>query len=122
MFSKARPNYITGQNCDKDKTMKYYKDKNNQIYALDEKDVADFKKPEWSEISKDEVDRLLNPAPSAEQLKQKELAELEEQIKETEGYIRHAILIGNDSVLPELREEYKGLLSQKENLTKGDEQ
>lgn len=102
--------------------MKYFKNENNQIYALDEKDVADFKKPEWSEISKDEVDRLLNPAPSEEQLKQKELAELDEQIKETEGYIRHAILIGNDSVLPELREEYKGLLAQKENLTKGDEQ
>lgn len=55
---------------------------------------------------------------SAEQLKQKELAELEAQIKETEGYIRHAILIGNDSVLPELREEYKGLLSEKEKLQK----
>jgi len=100
--------------------MKYFKDKNNQIYALDEQDVANFKKQEWSEISKDEVDRLLNPAPSEDQLKQKELAELEEQIKETESYIRHAILIGNDSVLPELREEYKELLSQKENLTKGD--
>ena len=42
--------------------MKYFKDKNNQIYALDEQDVANFKKQEWSEISKDEVDRLLNPA------------------------------------------------------------
>ena len=102
--------------------MKYFKDKNNQIYALDEKDVVNFKKQGWSEISKKEVDEILNPAPSEEQLKQKELAELEEQIKETEGCIRHAILIGNDSVLPELREEYKELLTQKENLTKGDEQ
>ena len=100
--------------------MKYFKDKNNQIYALDDKDVAGFKKPEWVEVSQDEIDKLLNPAPSEEQLKQKELADLEEQIKETESYIRHAILIGNDSVLPELREEYKGLLSQKENLAKGD--
>jgi len=54
--------------------------------------------------------------------KQAKLAELDEQIKETEGYVRHAILIGNDAVLPELREEYKELLTQKENLTKGDEQ
>jgi hypothetical protein len=100
--------------------MKYFKDKNNQIYALNDKDVADFKKQEWSEISKDEVDEILNPAPSKEQLKQKELAELEEQIKEVEGLIRNAILIGNDSVLPELREEYKELLTQKENLTKGE--
>lgn len=100
--------------------MKYFKDKNNQIYALDEKDVSNFKKQGWSEISENEADKLLNPAPSEDQLKQKELAELEEQIKETESYIRHAILIGNDSVLPELREEYKELLTQKENLTKGD--
>nr|DAK09896.1 MAG TPA: hypothetical protein [Caudoviricetes sp.]DAS13696.1 MAG TPA: hypothetical protein [Caudoviricetes sp.] len=98
--------------------MKYFKDKNNQIYALDEKDISNFKKPEWVEISKKEADEILNPAPSVEQLKQKELAELEAQIKETEGYIRHAILIGNDSVLPELREEYKGLLSEKEKLQK----
>ena len=102
--------------------MKYFKDKNNQIYALDEKDISNFKKPEWVEIYKKEADEILNPAPSAEQLKQKELAELEEQIKETEGHIRHAILIGNDAVLPELREEYKELLAQKENLIKGDEQ
>lgn len=100
--------------------MKYFKDKNNQIYALDEKDISNFKKPEWVEISKKEVDEILSPAPSEDQLKQKELAELEEQIKETESYIRHAILIGNDSVLPELREGYKELLAQKENLTKGD--
>jgi len=108
-------------NFDKGKTMKYFKDKQNQIYALDEKDVLNFKKPEWIEISKKEVDEILNPAPSEEQLKQKELAELDEQIKEAEGYIRHAILIGNDSALPELREEYKELLAQKQALEKGDE-
>ncbi|WP_103624381.1 hypothetical protein [Campylobacter concisus] len=50
--------------------------------------------------------------------KTRELAELEEQIKETESYIRHAILIGNDSALPELREEYKELLAQKQALEK----
>ena len=53
--------------------------------------------------------------------KERELAELEAQIKETEDYIRHAILIGNDSALPELREEYKELLAQKQALEKGDE-
>ncbi|EJP74525.1 MULTISPECIES: hypothetical protein [Campylobacter] len=100
--------------------MKYFKDKNNQIYALDEKDVAEFKKSEWIEISKKEVDEILNPAPNEEQIKQKELAELDEQIKETEGYIRHALLIGNDNVLDELRAEYKELLAQKENLEKGE--
>ncbi|WP_169753739.1 hypothetical protein [Campylobacter curvus] len=101
--------------------MKYFKDKNNQIYALDDKDVVNFKKPEWSEISKDEVDRILNPAPTKEQLKQKELAELEAQIKETEELIRNALLIGNNAVLDELRAEYKELLNQKEILKGGAE-
>ena len=49
-----------------------------------------------------------------------ERAELEAQIKEAEDYIRHAILIGNDSALPELREEYKELLAQKQALEKGE--
>ena len=47
-----------------------------------------------------------------------ELADIEAQIEETESYIRHAILIGNDSALPELREEYKELLAQKQALDK----
>ena len=51
--------------------------------------------------------------------KARELAEIEAQIKEDD--IRRAILIGNDSVLPELREEYKELLAQKQALEKGSE-
>ena len=50
-----------------------------------------------------------------------EKAELEAQIKEAEDDIRRAILIGNDSVLPELRKEYKELLAEKQALEKGDE-
>ena len=50
-----------------------------------------------------------------------ELAELNEAIKEVEDDIRRAILIGNDAVLPELREEYKELLAQKQALEKGSE-
>lgn len=52
--------------------------------------------------------------------KARELAELDEAIKEAEDNIRRAILIGNDSVLPELREEYKELLAQKQALEKGE--
>ena len=53
--------------------------------------------------------------------KERELAEREAQIKEAEDDIRRAILIGNDAVLPELREEYKELLAQKQTLEKGAE-
>lgn len=62
----------------------------------------------------------LNKEPKIDE-KARELAELEAQIKEVEDDIRRAILIGNDAVLPELREEYKELLAQKQALEKGDE-
>lgn len=62
----------------------------------------------------------LNKEPKVDE-KARELAELEAQIKEAEDDIRRAILIGNDAVLPELREEYKELLAQKQALEKGDE-
>ena len=50
-----------------------------------------------------------------------QISELESEISETRELIRSAILIGNDSAIPELREEYKGLLAQKQALEKGDE-
>nr|DAO83033.1 MAG TPA: hypothetical protein [Caudoviricetes sp.] len=55
---------------------------------------------------------------SQEEKDAQSLADVNTQIEETENYIRHAILIGNDSALPELREEYKGLLAQREELRK----
>ena len=58
--------------------------------------------------------------PSDADKKQAQILELEAQIKEVEGLIRNAILIGNDSALPELREEYKELLAQKQALEKGE--
>ena len=58
---------------------------------------------------------------SKEDKRQAELSELNEQIKEIEELLRNAILIGNDSVLPELREDYKDLLAQKQTLEKGNE-
>ena len=50
-----------------------------------------------------------------------QISELESEISETRELIRSAILIGNDSAIPELREEYKGLLAQKQALEKGNE-
>ena len=56
--------------------MKYFKDKNNQIYALDDEDVVNFKKPEWVEVSQDEVDEILIKTPDLDELKQAKLNEL----------------------------------------------
>ena len=44
------------------------------------------------------------------------LSELEAEIAECENYIRHALIIGNNAVLENLRTEYKELIIQREGL------
>lgn len=46
----------------------------------------------------------------------KALAQLETDIKECENYIRHALIIGNNAVLENLRSEYKELIAEREKL------
>lgn len=103
--------------------MKRYKSANNEIYAYENSTSEELLNQKIKElgltpISDDEAKKLLEPKIDE---KARELAELEAQIKEAEDDIRRAILIGNDAVLPELREEYKELLAQKQALEKGDE-
>jgi hypothetical protein len=50
------------------------------------------------------------------QPKQDELAKLEKQIRECEDDIKHALIIGNNAVLENLRAEYKELIAQREEL------
>lgn len=100
--------------------MRYYKDKKNQVYAYDDDVSEEFLKEQIKElglksITEEEVKKLTSPRVNEKAAK---LAELEEEIKETEEYINHAILIGNDAVLPELRSEYKELLAKRESLIK----
>lgn len=103
--------------------MKYYKNKNNEIFAYEDNVREGLLKQRIQELELtpltqkelDELNKLYEPSP--EEL---ELEELSEAIKEVEDDIRRAILIGNDRVLPELREEYKELLAQKQALEKGE--
>ena len=93
--------------------MKYYKDENDEIYIYED-DVEDECVKEGAIlISKKEAESILS--------KIDEKHSLNEQINEVEIHIRHALIIGNDTVLPELREEYKELLAQKQALEKGSE-
>lgn len=104
--------------------MKRYKDKNNQIYAYEDDVSKELLKQRIQELGLtpltqkelDELNKLYEPSP--EEL---ELEEINEAIKEAEDDIRRAILIGNDAVSPELRNEYKELLAQKQALEKGGE-
>lgn len=57
----------------------------------------------------------LNKEPKIDEQDQ-ELAEIEAEIAECENYIRHALIIGNNAVLENLRAEYKELIAEREKL------
>nr|DAY01302.1 MAG TPA: hypothetical protein [Caudoviricetes sp.] len=98
--------------------MRYYKNKNNEIFAYED-DVSEellnqrIKELGLTPISDDEANKLLEPKVDE---KAKALAQLEADIKECEDDIKHALIIGNTSVLENLRNEYKSLLAEREKL------
>lgn len=91
--------------------MKYYKDENNEIYAYEDNEqpiqneLTQIDEAELNEILTDKTDE------HAERL-----AEVEAEIAECENYIRHALIIGNNAVLENLRAEYKELIAEREKL------
>lgn len=103
--------------------MQRYKNSKNEIYAYED-DVSEevlaqrIKELGLIALAKEEEEALLAPKEADKHLEA--LHELEWEIKEQEELIRNALLIGNDKVLPELREEYKDLLAQKQSLEKGE--
>nr|DAI27573.1 MAG TPA: hypothetical protein [Caudoviricetes sp.] len=104
--------------------MKEFKNASGEIYAYEDDVSEELLKQRVQELglaplTQKELDELNKQyEPSPEEI---ELEETNEAIKEIEDDIRRAILIGNDSVLPELREEYKELLARKQALEKGSE-
>ena len=104
--------------------MKRYKSANNEIYAYEDDVSKEFLNQKIKElgltpISDDEAKKLLEPKIDE---KAKQLAQLEANITECKDDIRHALIIGNASVLENLRNEYKSLLAEREKLREQDEQ
>ena len=100
--------------------MKYYKNKNSEIYAYENnvsKELLNqrIKELELTPISDDEANKLLEPKVDE---KAKALVQLEADIKECEDDIKHALIIGNTAVLESLRAELKELIVQREELRK----
>jgi hypothetical protein len=60
-------------------------------------------------------DKMIYISPKVDE-KAKQLAQLEADITECKDDIRHALIIGNASVLENLRNEYKSLLAEREKL------
>ena len=100
--------------------MKYYKNKNSEIYAYENnvsKELLNQRIEELglTSISDEEANKLLEPKVDE---KAKALAQLEADIKECEDDIKHALIIGNTAVLESLRAELKELIVQREGLRK----
>ena len=91
--------------------MKNYKNNNNEIYAYEDNEqpiqngLTQIDETELNEILTGKTDE------HAERL-----AEIEAEIAECENYIRHALIIGNNAVLENLRAEYKELIAERERL------
>lgn len=90
--------------------MKYFKNFKGEIYSYEE-DISDellnqrIKELGLTSLTAKELEELNERyEPGSEEI---ELEEINEAIKEADDYIRHAIFIGNDSALTELREECK---------------
>ena len=100
--------------------MKYYKDKNNEIYAYDDdvsKEALAISAEKFclTPLTQKELEEFLTPKIDEHA---KALAQLEADIKECEDDIKHALIIGNTAVLENLRAEYKELIAQREELRK----
>ncbi|WP_109146903.1 hypothetical protein [Campylobacter concisus] len=98
--------------------MKKYKNQNNEIYAYEDdisKELLNQRVKELglTPISDEEASKLLEPKIDEQD---KQLAEIEAGIAECENYIRHALIIGNNTVLENLRAEYKELIAEREKL------
>lgn len=102
--------------------MKRYKNVSGEIYAYED-DVSQellnqrIKELGLTSISDDEAKKILEPKVDE---KAKALAQLEADITECKDDIRHALIIGNASVLENLRNEYKSLLAEREKLQEQD--
>ncbi|MEH1010956.1 hypothetical protein QM027_09715 [Campylobacter concisus] len=91
--------------------MKYYKDENNEIYAYEDNEQPI--QNELTPIDEAELNEILTGKTDEHA---ERLAEVEAEIAECENYIRHALIIGNNAVLENLRAEYKELIAERERL------
>ena len=91
--------------------MKYYKDNNNEIYAYEDNEQPIQKG--LTPINEAEINEILGGETNE---RAEQLAQIEQDIAECENHIRHALIIGNNAVLENLRAEYKELIAEREKL------
>lgn len=104
-------------NADTNEILGYYDDSIHNFIPEPNISITDVEWREALQIGANYIENnQLVIKENAIDTKAQELSELEAEIKEIETHIRHAMLIDNTQVLPDLREEYKELLKRKEEL------
>lgn len=104
-------------NADTNEILGFYDDSIHETIPTPNIKISD---DEWKEALRIGANYIEKGIPIKQEIEidehAKQLAQLETDIKECENYIRHALIIGNNAVLENLRAEYKELIAERERL------
>lgn len=104
-------------NADTNEILGFYDDSIHKTIPTPNVKIND---DEWQEALRIGANYIEKGKPAKQEIEidehAKQLAQLETDIKECENYIRHALIIGNNAVLENLRAEYKELIAERERL------
>lgn len=104
-------------NADTNEILGFYDDSIHETIPTPNIKISD---DEWKEALRIGANYIEKGKPIKQEIEidehAKQLAQLEIDIKECENYIRHALIIGNNAVLENLRAEYKELIAERERL------
>lgn len=104
-------------NADTNEILGFYDDSIHETIPTPNIKISD---DEWKEALRIGANYIEKGKPTKREIeideRAKQLAQLETDIKECENYIRHALIIGNNAVLENLRAEYKELIAERERL------
>lgn len=104
-------------NADTNEILGFYDDSIHETIPTPNIKISD---DEWKEALRIGANYIEKGKPTKREIeideRAKQLAQLEADIKECENYIRHALIIGNNAVLENLRAEYKELIAERERL------
>lgn len=109
-------------NKDTNEILGYYDDSIHETIPEPNIKISD---DEWQEALQIGANYIEKGKPTKQEIEidkhTKQLAEIEAEIAECENYIRHALIIGNNAVLENLRAEYKELIAERERLNTASE-
>lgn len=104
-------------NADTNEILGFYDDSIHNTIPTPNIKISD---DEWQEALQIGANYIEKGKPTKQEIEidehTKQLSEIQAEIAECENYIRHALIIGNNAVLENLRAEYKELIAERERL------